>query len=78
MQRLAELADRFQVYALCGPCGRMEALDLGAAIERLGPESTVDTLRARLRCRECGTRSHDLRIVYVGPAGRPIVFQYRR
>lgn len=56
----------------------MEALDLGAAIERLGPESTVDTLRARLRCRECGTRSHDLRIVYVGPAGRPIVFQYGR
>lgn len=56
----------------------MEALPLAALIERLGPEATLSDLRPRLRCRVCGLRSGELRVVYVGPEGRPVVFQYRR
>jgi hypothetical protein len=78
MQRLSELQGSFEVYALCPPCGRMEALPLAALIERLGPEVTLSDLRPRLRCRVCGVRSGELRVVYVGPEGRPVVFQYRR
>lgn len=78
MQPLSELVDRFAVYALCLPCGRMEALDVAGLLQRLGVDSTLDDLRPRLRCRVCGMRSRELRVVYVGPAGRAIVFQYRR
>ncbi|MFM7119949.1 MAG: hypothetical protein ACKOZX_06830 [Gammaproteobacteria bacterium] len=78
MQPLSELVDRFAVYALCLPCGRMEALDVAGLLQRLGASSTLDDLRPRLRCRVCGMRSQELRVVYVGPAGRAIVFQYRR
>ena len=78
MQRLSELHGSFEVYALCPPCGRMEALPLAALIEQCGPAVTLTDIRPRLRCRECGTRSQELRVVYVGPEGRPVVFQYRR
>jgi len=78
MQRLSELRGSFEVYALCPPCGRMEALPLAALLERFGPDVTLTDIRPRLRCRECGQRSHDLRVVYVGPEGRHITFQYRR
>jgi hypothetical protein len=78
MQRLTDLLESFRVYALCVPCGRMEAVSLTAALERLGPTSTVADLRARVRCRGCGRRTCDVRVVYVGPEGREVSFQYRR
>jgi hypothetical protein len=56
----------------------MEALGLNALIDRFGPTVTIGAIRPRLRCRCCGTRSQELRIVYVGPAGRTAVFHYRR
>jgi len=78
MQRISELCGSFEVYALCPPCGRMEALPLAALLARFGPGVTLADIRPRLRCRDCGTRSQELRVVYVGPAGRPVVFHYRR
>jgi hypothetical protein len=78
MQRLSELAGSFEVYALCPPCGRMEALPLTALLDRFGRDVTLSDIRPRLRCRACGERSNELRVVYVGPEGRPVVFQYRR
>lgn len=77
MQRLTDLADKFRVYALCVPCGRMEALDLAALAAAGGGSMTVAELRGRVRCRACGTRTRDIRIVYVGPADRPAAFHYR-
>jgi len=56
----------------------MEALPLATLLERFGASVTLTDIRARLRCRECGARSHELRVVYVGPEGRAVVFQYRR
>jgi hypothetical protein len=78
MQRLADLIDKFRVYALCVPCGRMEALDLAAIDSGGGGAMTVAELRERVRCRGCGQRTRDIRIVYVGPADRPAAFHYRR
>jgi len=78
MQRLGELLESFRVYALCVPCGRMEAVDLQQAQQRLGTEATVAELRARVRCRGCGARTRDVRVVYVGPAHRRATFHYRR
>jgi hypothetical protein len=78
MQRLSELHGSFEVYALCPPCERMEALPLRALMNRFGMDVTLSDIRPRLRCRVCGERNHELRVVYVGPEGRPVVFQYRR
>lgn len=78
MQPLSDLLEKFRVYALCVPCGRMEPVDLGAVIERLGSAATVADLRRRVRCRGCGQRTRDVRVVYVGPQERPASFHYRR
>jgi hypothetical protein len=73
MQRLVDLTENFRVYAVCVPCGRMEPLDLDALVSHRGRLLTVADLRARLRCRICRQRTHDLRIIYVGPKDRPVV-----
>ena len=78
MQRLTDLLASFRVYALCVPCGRMETVDLHQAISRLGADSTVSELRTRVRCRKCGRRTEDVRVVYVGPEDRPATFHYKR
>ncbi|MEZ5559930.1 MAG: hypothetical protein R3E86_15465 [Pseudomonadales bacterium] len=78
MQKLTELVDCFQVYALCVSCDRMEPLPLPAIIAQAGPDITIADLRQRLRCRHCGRRSRDLRVVYVGPDASAAGFHYRR
>jgi hypothetical protein len=78
MQRLTDLLESFRVYALCVPCGRMEAVDMATVIAHLGEESTVADIRARVRCRNCGQRTQDVRVVYVGATERPAAFHYRR
>jgi len=78
MQRLQELLESFRVYALCVPCGRMEAVDLHQALQRLGAEATVGELRERVRCRGCGARTRDVRVIYVGPEHRRATFHYQR
>jgi hypothetical protein len=78
MQQLTDLLESFRVYALCVPCGRMEAVDLDAAVAILGEAGTVMDLRHRVRCRDCGQHTRDIRVVYVGPRERPAAFHYRR
>jgi hypothetical protein len=77
MQKLADLADSFQLYAVCVQCERMEQMDIPALIEMLGEGTPVSTIRTRLRCRGCGNRTGDMRIVYVGNHKRAAVFGYR-
>jgi ribosomal protein L37E len=77
METLADLASHFELYAVCIECGRMERLDLPPMIERLGEAATVADVRARVRCRDCGRRTNDIRIVYVGPCGSARGFHYR-
>jgi hypothetical protein len=56
----------------------MEPVDLDNVLARLGPCATAADLRTRVRCGHCGARSHEIRIVYVGPRDRPADFHYRR
>ena len=78
MQPLSELAECFRLYGVCIACERMEQLDLEQLIERLGGETTVSDVRSRLRCRSCGERRPDIRVVYVGVNAMAGTFSYRR
>lgn len=78
MLSLTELTACFRLYGVCIPCGRMEPLDLEGLIATLGGEATVTDVRHRLRCRQCGVRRPDLRVVYVGKDALSGSFSYRR
>ena len=78
MQRLIDLVESFKVYAVCSDCARMEAMDLAAIIEQFGGDRSVTWLRSQLRCADCGHRTEDLRIVYVGACEKTAGFGYRR
>ncbi|HEX7082455.1 MAG TPA: hypothetical protein VF329_15710 [Gammaproteobacteria bacterium] len=55
-QTLDEIACRSQLYAACGECRRVVALDVRELIERFGTKTTLGQLRSRLRCSQCGKR----------------------
>ena len=78
MQSLRDLIDRFNLYAVCESCQRQTKLNVQKLIKHLGAETQVHKMRSRLRCRVCGTRTEDLRIVYVGKKDQEAIFQYRR
>jgi len=77
MVTLTELASHFELYAVCGSCRRMARIDVHRLAQQLGGQSTTDEVRARVRCRACGRRTHDIRIVYAGPCGGARGFHYR-
>jgi hypothetical protein len=77
MQTLADLAPHFELYAVCIVCRRMVRLDLYRLMPQLGAICTVAEIRDRVRCRACGKRTHDIRIVYAGPCGGARGFHYR-
>ena len=77
MTTLDDLALRFELYAVCIACRRMERLDIAALITKLGGASPLSAVRARVRCRACGARTHDIRIAYAGPEGDARGFHYR-
>jgi hypothetical protein len=77
MTSLGELASHFELYAVCTRCRRMVRLDLYRLVDRLGTECSTDELRRRVRCRACGQRSREIRIVYAGPCGGARSFHYR-
>jgi hypothetical protein len=78
MQSLSDLVDSFHLYAVCEPCQRQTKLNIDQLIKRLGGATQVHHMRSRLKCRSCGTRTEDVRIVYVGTKDQPAIFQYRR
>lgn len=77
MRTLGDLLERFQLYAVCTDCERMEQVRVQALIERFGAALPIDTVRQRLRCRGCRQRTGDIRIVYVGEQGKVAGFHYR-
>lgn len=78
MQSLSDLVDSFHLYAVCEACQRQTKLNIEKLISTLGPGTQVHKIRSKLRCRNCGTRTEDLRIVYVGKKDQEAIFQYRR
>ena len=77
MKTLGDLLTSFQLYAVCTPCERMERVPIRELAEQLGHDLTIDQTRRRLRCRGCGTRTGDIRIVYVGENAKLAGFHYR-
>ena len=77
MTTLDDLAIRFELHAVCIACRRMERLDVAALIARFGRACPVTAVRARVRCRMCGTRTRDIRIAYAGLDGGARGFFYR-
>ena len=75
--QLNDLRSRFQLYALCSACDRMEAVNIAALLKILPAETPVEIIRRRVRCSSCLTRTEDIRIVYVGEGDRAATFQYR-
>jgi hypothetical protein len=78
MTTLADLATHFELFAVCGPCRRMVRFDVRQLADTLGGDCTTDAVRARVRCRTCGRRTNDIRIVYAGRCGGARGFHYRR
>ena len=78
MQSLRDLIDSFNLYAVCEACQRQTKLNVQKLIQHLGAETQVHRMRSKLRCRGSGTRTEDLRIVYVGQKDQEAIFQYRR
>ena len=78
MTTLADLATHFELFAVCGHCRRMVRFDVRQLVDVLGGDCTTDAVRARVRCRRCGRRTHDIRIVYAGRCGSARGFHYRR
>jgi hypothetical protein len=76
MKILEDLVERFQLYAVCTDCERMERLPVEKLIDRLGSHLTIDQVRRRLRCGGCGQRTGDIRIVYVGESAKVSGFHY--
>ena len=78
MQTLSELIESFHLYGVCEPCDRMDKIDLPALVDALGGDYPVQDVRKRIRCKQCGYRTENMRIVYVGPGGRAASFRYTR
>ena len=72
MKHLTEIPHSFKLYAVCHRCERMEEVDRKSIVGNQG-DMTIAYFRTKIRCSECGTRTEDIRIVYVGTTG----FGYR-
>jgi hypothetical protein len=77
MKTMGDLVERFQLYAVCTDCERMEQIAVGELIEAHGEALSIEAVRLRLRCRGCAVRTGDIRIVYVGEQGKLAGFHYR-
>jgi hypothetical protein len=75
---LEDLQPSFQLYALCSDCNRMEAVDVRRLLELLPADTPMDAVRQRVRCKHCGVRTGDIRIIYTGHGENAAVFSYRR
>ncbi|MBK88424.1 MAG: hypothetical protein CMQ44_06225 [Gammaproteobacteria bacterium] len=78
MHSLNDLLESFHLYAECERCQRSMQLSIEKLIARLGSDFPVANLRPRLRCTDCNVRGQDIRIVFVGPRDKRMVFKYRR
>ena len=73
MRTIAEIPLSFKLYAICAVnCARSVEIDHKALMWDQG-DMTLDYFRKKIRCSECGSRTEDIRLVYVGKTG----FAYR-
>ena len=72
-----DLVESFHLYVECERRQR-SALDIEKLIVRLGGDFPITGVRDPVIARKCNIRSQDVRIVFVGPPGKRVIFQYRR
>lgn len=61
---LGEMLKSFRLYAVCSACDRMVQLDVASLAALVGRDVTVQEVRRRVRCKQCGRRTRDIRIVF--------------
>ena len=64
---LGDLGDKHVIFALCGPCGRSVKLSTARLAAVYGAALTINQLKRRLACTECGVRRREIRIVFALP-----------
>ncbi len=72
-----DLHNAFELFGVCTVCHRTELLDLDMLQDRFGPDYPITKIRNRVKCDQCGRRTRDIRIVYVGRCGVARGFHYR-
>lgn len=77
MMAVSDLIESFHIYAVCTDCERMERVAIEPLVAAYGADLSIDSLRCRLRCRQCLQRTGDMRIVYVGRQAKLSGFHYR-
>jgi hypothetical protein len=66
---VGQLSERIRIYACCTRCERMAPLTTRDLVIRFGADFTVAAVRERVRCRQCGTRTGEIRLLYQLPPG---------
>ena len=74
---LADLLDAFELFAVCTSCHKTEQLNLQVLCDQRGRGYSIEAVRQRVRCTDCGRRTQDIRIVYIGQCGGASGFHYR-
>jgi hypothetical protein len=69
-QTLGHLLLTYRLFAGCPSCRRAAELDLPMLVKRFGADAPIEAVRERVRCRACGKRTNDVRVVRVGGRGR--------
>lgn len=64
MRNLGDIPYTFKLYGVCARCRRMAPIGVQDLIRKFGPEYPVARIRDRVRCRQCGELTQDVRLVY--------------
>ena len=64
MRNLGEIPYSFKLYGVCPNCRRMELIGVPGLIAKFGPDYPIARIRDRVRCKQCGRHTRDLRLVY--------------
>lgn len=68
---LGSITPDLQLHAVCTACARVRPMALPALIGRYGRDTTIASIRARLRCTDCHRGDCTVRLVWAGvPACR--------
>lgn len=63
---LGDLDGAYQLHGVCCACRSMRQIDLAMLLDRLGAAFRIGQVRHRLRCRDCGGRECEIRLIWTG------------
>jgi hypothetical protein len=71
LNTLGDLAESFRLYGVCNVCHASRDLDLASLIRELGEAFPIQSVKPRLRCRECRSKGCGIQIVWGGNRSLP-------